>query len=69
MAIPTEKATPIENLINNLSPQSTTRKESITGNICSWCGESAEEFEDDLSRKEYRISGMCQACQDGVFDA
>ena len=68
MAIPTKKAALIEDLINSLSPQSITRKELITENICSWCGESAEEFEDDLSRKEYKISGMCQACQDDVFD-
>jgi hypothetical protein len=24
-------------------------------------------FRDELSAREYRISGMCQACQDGVF--
>ena len=24
-------------------------------------------FRDDLSRREYRISGMCQKCQDSVF--
>lgn len=24
-------------------------------------------FRDDLSVREYRISGMCQSCQDGVF--
>ena len=28
----------------------------------------ASEFKDGLSRKEYRISGMCQKCQDSVFD-
>ena len=26
-------------------------------------------FRDDLSRKEYSISGMCQDCQDEVFGA
>ena len=25
-------------------------------------------FKDNLSRKEYKISGMCQACQDHIFD-
>lgn len=25
-------------------------------------------FRDDLSRSEYRISGMCQSCQDMVFE-
>lgn len=24
-------------------------------------------FKDELSEKEFRISGMCQACQDEVF--
>jgi len=27
------------------------------------------DFRDDLSRKEYSISGMCQDCQDSVFGA
>ena len=26
------------------------------------------EFKDPLSRKEYRISGMCQLCQDNIFE-
>lgn len=25
------------------------------------------DFKDELSRKEFRISGMCQKCQDQVF--
>jgi hypothetical protein len=28
---------------------------------------SATQFTDPLSRREYTISGMCQACQDFVF--
>lgn len=28
---------------------------------------SPETFRDDLSRKEFRISGLCQKCQDEVF--
>jgi len=31
----------------------------------TFCVES--EFRDDLSRKEFEISGMCQICQDRVF--
>src|SRR5262245_2953111 len=34
---------------------------------CSACGEQAQEFRDDLSAREYRISGMCQDCQDRFF--
>ena len=37
---------------------------------CITCGEDIVEsnFTDDLSRAEYSISGMCQLCQDGIFD-
>lgn len=27
-----------------------------------------EDFKDHLSRKEYKISGMCQECQDDFFE-
>ena len=26
-----------------------------------------EDFRDDLSRREYKISGLCQSCQDDIF--
>lgn len=37
--------------------------------MCSICGEpiDMDDFEDELSRKEYRISGMCQKCQNDFF--
>jgi hypothetical protein len=40
---------------------------AIAGNGCVKCGESAVDFRDELSRKEYGISGLCQCCQDSVF--
>ena len=36
---------------------------------CPLCGQSAVSFRDELSVKEYRISGLCQSCQDSVFGA
>ena len=38
-------------------------------NLCPICGNpiKMEDFKDDISRKEYGMSGMCQACQDNVF--
>lgn len=36
--------------------------------MCPTCAQPLGEFKDELSRKEARISGMCQACQDSVFD-
>lgn len=36
--------------------------------LCPICGARPPfEFKDRLSEKEYRISGMCQLCQDKVF--
>jgi len=34
---------------------------------CSWCGGVVEGFRDRLSCKEFRISGLCQPCQDKMF--
>lgn len=46
-------------------------QQAIDQNKCPTCGKPVKglssEFENDLSRKEYSISGMCQACQDSVF--
>lgn len=42
--------------------------ESIEKQTCFVCGSKANEFEDALSKKEYGISGMCQTCQNIVFE-
>ena len=36
---------------------------------CPFCGESvsALDFRDALSAKEFKISGLCQKCQDDTF--
>jgi uncharacterized CHY-type Zn-finger protein len=44
-----------------------SRTESMNRRSCVTCGKPANEFRDELSRKEYGISGMCQDCQDIVF--
>ena len=38
--------------------------------LCPICKDSirAEDFKDSLSFKEYNISGLCQKCQDSVFE-
>jgi hypothetical protein len=38
---------------------------------CPFCGKvpKPEEFRDELSVKEWRISNLCQACQDETFIA
>jgi len=35
---------------------------------CPLCKEPISEFRDFLSKKEYEISGLCQSCQDDVFE-
>ena len=39
-------------------------------NQCIVCGEQVNinDFRDELSRKEWHISQMCQSCQDEVFE-
>ena len=39
--------------------------------LCAACGSDKLapcDFKDDLSRKEYQISSLCQVCQDKVFN-
>ena len=40
---------------------------AIAGNSCVKCGEAAVDFKDELSKKEFGISGFCQTCQDEIF--
>ena len=35
--------------------------------VCSMCGGDATEFKDEISLKEYHLSGFCQSCQDKFF--
>ena len=44
------------------------RSSSIGSQVCASCGKSANDFQDELSRREYSISGLCQRCQDEVFN-
>ena len=36
---------------------------------CTYCGKKVDmkDFRDELSVKEYEISGLCQSCQDLFF--
>lgn len=62
---PTNKSDAIETALTNIFD--VDRVGSIIAGVCAWCDAPADSFRDDLSRKEYRISGMCQNCQDDVF--
>ncbi len=44
-----------------------SRSIALATGQCVKCGEFNLEFNDELFRKEYGISGLCQCCQDGIF--
>ena len=66
---PTTKSEPIEKALTALTGQD--RREVIKTDKCMaapfGCGGDATEFKDAISVREYRISGLCQKCQDAVF--
>lgn len=47
------------------------RREAIAAQRCIaspiGCGCEATFFRDELSEREFRISGLCQRCQDSIF--
>ena len=65
---PTNKSNPINSMLSSIFGQD--RVQTITEGYCMTCektGIIATSFRDDISRKEYAISGMCQSCQDDIF--
>lgn len=45
--------------------------EAVEHGYCPFCKTiiKPEDFKDELSRKEFRVSGLCQSCQDEMFGA
>ena len=69
MAIPIGKMPEAKRLLENITRGTfgRSRQDSIRKDICVACGGVATKFNDEISQKEYTISGLCQECQDGVF--
>lgn len=67
MAKPTEKSPEMEAFLEQTSGRTTAIEGQYCVKVPIGCGKRADEFEDDLSRKEYRISGLCQNCQNAIF--
>lgn len=60
----TQKSPEVEALLEQLAPY------GRGGQVCAICGSdkvAATDFRDELSRREWSISLMCQKCQDEVF--
>ena len=68
---PAWKAPQIDALLSEIIFNGKDRVTCIQEGICITCddakGIKATSFRDDISRKEYSISAMCQSCQDDVF--
>ena len=68
---PSYKAPEMESALSEIF--GVDRVQTIAGGDCISCDEArdlkATSFRDDVSRKEYSISGMCQSCQDDLFGA
>lgn len=43
------------------------QKALVDNGECPTCGLPITDFRNEISRREFRISGMCQKCQDSVF--
>ena len=67
MAKPSEKSPEITQFLEDRFGRSTALKNDVCIPAPTGCGGPATEFDDDLSRKEYTMSGLCQNCQDSVF--
>jgi len=68
MARPTLKNPDIDNLLSSLTGRS--RVDSIRSDVCVFSEDGPVHnmvFTDDLSAREFTISGMCQTCQDRLF--
>lgn len=62
---PMDNKTPeMRQVIEDLFPGT---METINQNKCPLCKNPIGEFKNELSKKEYMISGMCQKCQDKIF--
>jgi hypothetical protein len=44
--------------------------EKVEHGFCPFCSQpiTMEEFTDEVSKREYKISGLCQKCQNIMFD-
>lgn len=53
----------VQDAIDRLFPQF---KKNVEKGLCATCGKKIGPFKDDLSLREYKITGCCQDCQDLV---
>ena len=62
---PTEKSSIVESAISSILGKD--RRSYILAGKCVMTGEDAGPFRDELSEKEYQISGLGQKAQDEIW--
>lgn len=65
MTEPTKKGYIVDKQITQLT--GIDRQAYVRAGSCPFCQRTCTDFRDDESRKEHRISGLCQECQDSIF--
>ena len=67
---PMKRAPGIQNLLDAMQKGffGVTASDSIHASKCMTCGGDASQFKDEVSAREYGMSGMCQECQDNFFE-
>ena len=60
MPLPPDLGKPIFAMMPDLADR-------VINGVCTFCAVPLTEFRDEISKKEYSISGMCQTCQDKAF--
>jgi hypothetical protein len=55
----------LDELSLNLHGRSRTL--AIVNDSCVSCGGRADKFKDEVSKREFGISGLCQKCQDEIW--
>ncbi len=70
MLIPAIKSPRVNNFLKNHF--GVDREQAILDEVCVTapigCGKPVDAFRTDADAKEYEISGLCQSCQDNLFD-
>jgi uncharacterized CHY-type Zn-finger protein len=64
-----DKTPEMEKFLDEIGLAAFGRSHSLAqaGRGCVMCGKPATEFRNELNRREYNISSICQQCQDEVF--
>jgi len=65
MAIPTQKSAEVDALLSAVLGKD--RTVTIITDTCGACSGPAKEFKNEISKREYEISALCQKCQDRVW--